>query len=73
MAEAAAPMQITLIKMEIRKAEDQFLSKIVPECSSKTPSVFRNRALHSFFMTNKNCIVWEQQKLNAADDRPALK
>lgn len=34
--EAAAPMQITLIKMEIRQKEDQFPSKIVPECSSKT-------------------------------------
>lgn len=36
MAEAASPMQMTLIKMEIRQTEDQFPSKIVPECSSKT-------------------------------------
>lgn len=35
-AGAAAPTQITLIKMEIRQMEDWFPSKIVPECSSKT-------------------------------------
>ena len=72
-AEAAAPMQITLIKMEIRQAEYQFLSQIVPECSSKTPSVFRNRDLHSFLQTSKNCIAWEQQQLNATGDRLAVK
>lgn len=35
-AEGASPMQIALIKMEIRQKEDQFPSKIVPECSPKT-------------------------------------
>lgn len=50
-----APMQITLTKMEIRQTEDQFPSKIVPECSSKA-HLSKNRALHSFLLTNKNCM-----------------